>query len=194
MISQGWPAMDHGTATSGRPLGMTVAALVLSIAAVLIAGLSAWYTRRQAVSSEGARRIEAARRHDELRPAIVGEYVEVSDTRDGQWPGVKITNQGPLDLDRVHVETVPAHRAQEAAIEGIYDHRSWQAASGHDTGGLRRGESWTFEVVPARHVVDGGHELDRGGVATFRCTCYATGHEPWVAIVSVEFPATPWIY
>jgi hypothetical protein len=67
-------------------------------------------------------------------------------------------------------------------------------ATTHETGLLRRGESWTFEVIAARYVVDGGHELDRGGLAVFRCMCFADGHEPWVAIVSVEFPATPWVF
>jgi len=173
---------------------MTVAALVLSVVAVLVAGASAWYTRRQAVSAEGVRRIESARRQDELRPILVGEYVAASDTRDGQRPGVKLTNNGPLDLDRVDVAVVPAHRAHEAAIEGIYDYRTGGTAPVHETGRLRRGESWTFDVIPARHVVDGGHELDRSGTATFRCTCHAAGYEPWEDIVSVDFPGTPWVY
>ncbi len=173
---------------------MIVAAFVLSIVAVVVAGVSAWYTRRYAVSAEGARRIEAARRQDELRPNLVGEYVSASDTRDGQRPGVKLTNRGPLDLDRVDIEAIPAHRAHEAAIEGIYDHPTGGTATMHETGRLRRGESWTFEVLPARYVVDGGHELDRGGTASFRCTCHAAGHEPWVDIVSVVFPAASWVY
>jgi hypothetical protein len=62
---------------------MAVAALILSIVAILVAGASAWYTRREAISAEGVRRIEDARRKDELRPVLVGEYVEASDTRDG---------------------------------------------------------------------------------------------------------------
>jgi hypothetical protein len=173
---------------------MAVAALVLSIVAALIAGLSAWYTRRQAVSAEDVRRIETGRRHDELLPGLVGVYIEAGETRDGQRPGVRLTNQGPLDLDRVDVEVVPAHRADEAVVEGIYDHRSGETAAVHETGRVRRGESWTFEVIPARYEVEPGHELDRGGTAVFRCTCFTAGHEPWVVIVSVDFPASPWIF
>jgi len=172
---------------------MTVAALVLSVVAVLVAGVSAWYTRRQAVSAKEVRGIEPARRQNELRPILVGKYVAASDTRDGQRPGVRLTNQGPLDLDRVDVEVIPAHRAHEAAIERIYDHRTGGTAPVHETGGLRRGESWTFEVIPARDVV-GGHELDRGGTAMFRCTCRAAEYGPWVDVVSVDFPGTPWVY
>ena len=173
---------------------MTVAALVLSVVAIVVAGVSAWYTRRQAASAEGVRRIETARRHDELRPILVGEYVAASDTREGQWPGVKLTSQGPLDLDRVDVEVISAHRAHEAAIEGIYDPRTDGTTPVHETGWLRRGGSWTFDVIPAQDVVDGGHKLDRGGTVKVRCTCHATGHEPWVEIVPVDFPHTPWVY
>jgi hypothetical protein len=172
---------------------MAVAALVLSVVAVLVAGASAWYTRRQAASAEGVRSIESARRQDELRPNLDGKYVAAGDTREGQRPGVKLTNQGPLDLDYADVQVIPAHRAHEAAIEGIYDYRTGGAVPDHETGRLQRGESWTIDVVPARHVVD-GQELDRGGTATFRCTCHAAGYESWVTVVSVDFPGTPWVY
>jgi hypothetical protein len=171
---------------------MNVAALVLSVVAVLVAVVSVWYTRRQSVSAEGVRRIETARRHDELCPILVAEHVTARKTRDGQRPGVKLTNQGPLDLDHVDVMAVPAHRAYEAVIEGIYDPRG-RTIPVHETGTLRRGESWTFNVIPAQRVVD-GHTLDRGGTAKFRCICHATGHEPWEVIVPVKFPATPWVY
>ena len=110
----------------------------------------------------------------------------------GQLPGVKLTNQGPLDLDRVDVQPIPAHQAQEAAIEGIYDHRTGGTVPYEKPGMLRRGESWTVEVIPARHVVD-GQELDRGGTARFRCICRATKYEPWDCIVSVDFPSTPFV-
>jgi hypothetical protein len=124
---------------------------------------------------------------------LVGEYVEPSDTRDGQRPGVKLTNRGPLDLARVDVTVIPAHRAHEAAIDRIYDPRPGETGRVHETGMLRRGESWTFNVIPARYV-DGGRELDRGGTAAFRCVCHAKGYEPWEVIVSVELPPTPRIF
>ena len=180
---------------------MAVAALVLSVVAIIVAGVSSWYTRRQAaaadrqaVSAEEVRRIETARRHDELKPSLFGEYVAANDTREGQRPGVKLTNTGPLDLLRVYVEVIPAHRAHEAAIEGLHDYRTDGTAPGHETGMLRRGESWTFEVIPTQNVIDGGHRLDRGGTAAFRCVCHAEGYEPWDTIVSVDFPVTPWVY
>jgi hypothetical protein len=56
-------------------------------------------------------------------------------------------------------------------IEGLYDHRTGGTAPGHETGMLRLGESWTFEVIPTQHVVNGGHKLDSGGTTRFRCRC-----------------------
>lgn len=107
---------------------------------------------------------------------------------------MKLTNRGPLDLDRVDVTVIPAHRAHEAVIDGIYDPGSGGPGRVQETGMLRLGESWRFNVVPARDVVDGGRELDRGGTAAFRCVCHARGYEPWEVIVSVELPPTPRIF
>jgi hypothetical protein len=178
---------------------MAVTALVLSVIAIVVAGVTALYTRRQAtaadrqaVAAEEARRIEADRRHDELQPSLVGEYVAASDTREGQRPGVKLTNEGPLDLLRVDVGVIPAHRAHEAAIEGLYDHRTGGTAPVHETGTLPRGESWTFEVIPTQKVID-GQKLDRGGTVRFRCICHADGYKPWDVVVPVDFPSTPFV-
>jgi hypothetical protein len=178
---------------------MAVTALVMSVVAIVVAGASAWYTRRQAiatdrqaVSGEGVRRIEAARRHDELQPSLVGEYVAASDTREGQRPGVKLTNEGPLDLLRVDVGVIPAHRAHEAAIEGLYDYRTDGTTPTQETGTLPRGASWTLQVIPTQKVID-GQKLGRGGTVRFRCTCHADGYEPWDVVVLVDFPATPFV-
>jgi hypothetical protein len=56
---------------------------------------------------------------------------------------------------------------------GIYDPRTGGTAAMHETGSVRGGESWTaLGVIPIGDVVEGGHRLDRGGIASFRCTCY----------------------
>src|SRR4051794_18213892 len=55
---------------------MAVAALVLSIVAILVAAVSAFYTRQQAAAAEGTRRIEAGRRHSELTPVLEAAYVD----------------------------------------------------------------------------------------------------------------------
>lgn len=143
---------------------MALAALVVSVVALLVAGASAFYARQQARSAEGTRRIEAARLHSELAPVLAGEYVAADQTREKAWPGVLLTNRGPLDLDRVDVQVAPPPRLGEAVIEGIYEPRTGHTATTHQTGQLRRGEAWTaLEVIPAVDVVEGGHQLERGG-------------------------------
>jgi hypothetical protein len=174
---------------------MDVAALVLSIVAILVAGISAYYTRQQAAAAEGTRVLEAGRRHQELAPVLEATYVPPEDTRSQVRPGVVLTNRGPLDLDRVEVQAVPPPRTGEAAIEGIYDPATDGRATTHETGPLRRGESWTaLEVIPAVQTVEGGVELNRGGTASFRCTCYVAGEDPWTVVIRVNFPATPWVW
>lgn len=174
---------------------MAFAALIVSVVAALLAGASAFYTRRQAAAAEGTRRIEAERRHRDLAPVVVAKYVDASDTRDQVRPGVLLTNRGPLDLDRVEVQAVPPPRVTDRAIDGIFDPRTGGTTPVHETGPLRRGESWTaLEVIPAVTEVDGGHQLERGGTVSFRCTCYAAGEDPWTVVVDVDFPGTPWVY
>ena len=163
---------------------MTVAALVTSIIAAILSAACAWYTRRQAGEASLVRKIEAERRHEEMTPDLVGEYVKQGDTHSGERPGVRITNNGPLDLDRIDTSLIPAHRLHERTVEGFFDPRSHYPMGNHETGRLHLGESWTYEII--RSKKDDGYE--RGGPAKFRCRCYATGHEPWDVLVTVEIP------
>ena len=103
---------------------------------------------------------------------------------------MKLTNQGPLDLDRVDVQPIPAHRAHEAAIEGIYDHRTGGTAPYEETGMLRRGESWTVEVIPARRVVD-GQELDRAAPPGSAASAGPPGMSPGTASSRLTSPLLP---
>jgi len=52
-----------------RP-SVAIASFVLSIVAIVVAGLSALYTRRQAVATAGVHEIERSRRLDERRPRL----------------------------------------------------------------------------------------------------------------------------
>lgn len=94
---------------------MAVAALVLSVVAILVAAASAFYTRQQAAAAEGTRLIEAGRQHREMAPILEGEYVSAEATHGKLRPGVRLTNRGPLDLERIEVQAVPAPRADDAA-------------------------------------------------------------------------------
>jgi hypothetical protein len=112
---------------------------------------------------------------------------EPSTHGDGKGPGIKLTTKGRLTSGRVEISIVPPHRSNEAAIRGIYDAGTGDTGPVEETGVMRRGESWTFSVVPVTDT-DG---LDRGGTAKLRCVCYADGYDPWVVVVSVDMPGTP---
>jgi hypothetical protein len=171
---------------------MTLAALVLSVVAILVAGVSAFYTKQQADAAEATRLIEASRRHQETAPDLDAVYVGAEPARGKVHPVVLLTNRGPLDLDRVEVQAVPPPHHEEAVIEGIYDPATGGKATTHETGPLRRGESWTaLEVIPAKTH---GTELERGGTVTSRCTCYAASEDPWTILVDVEFPGGPYAF
>lgn len=116
---------------------------MFSILAVLVAGASAAYTRRQALANERTEAIETDRRHAELTPVLQLEYVPAERMHEQERPGVWVSNRGPLDLERVVVEMVPPPRADEAVIDGIYDPRTHGTASNQETGRLRRGDTWT---------------------------------------------------
>jgi hypothetical protein len=171
---------------------VTVAALLISIIAILVSIASVWYTRRAAVAAEQTARIDASDAsdadywHAQLAPEIEGQYVSADSTRSGVWPAIRLTNKRPFDLDRVDVETVPAHRSQRV-VKGFYDYGTDGPVHSQSTGPMRLAESWTLEVVP--ELDEEGN--DRGGTLTLRCTCHASGHPPWTSTVDVEFPHTP---
>lgn len=173
---------------------MAIAAFILSAVAVFIALASANYTRRQAITAEDTRAIEADRRHTELAPRLQAEYIPADRMRNGERPGVRLTNRGSLDLERIVVEMVPAPRTGEAALEGIYDPLTDGPTAVQETGRLRPGDAWTaLEVIPAMEDMSPGQRV-RGGPASFRCTCYASGHQPWTVVVDVEFPGQPRVF
>ena len=164
---------------------MVVAALTVSIIALVASIASAWYARQQAKAAQATRQIEQDRRHEELTPMIIGQYVAAEQA--SQLPGVRLTNRGPLDLERIDIQTIPAHRREEAVVEGIHDPLTDGTLPILQTGLMRRHESWAFKVVPVRD----GDGLGRGGVLGLRCTCHAAGHEPWLVTLEVEFPSPP---
>jgi hypothetical protein len=114
--------------------------------------------------------------------------------REQQRPAVWLTNNGPLDLDRILVELLPAPRTGEAVLEGIYDPRTGNTAVSQETGALRRGDTWTaLEVIPVIDSIE-DRQVQRGGQVSFRCSCEAAGHAPWVVFVGIKVPGGPLVY
>jgi len=71
---------------------MALAALIVSILALILSGGAVWYTRRQAITTAKQARIEAERRRDELAPKWTAIF-----TRDSKRPRILLTNNGPTD-------------------------------------------------------------------------------------------------
>jgi hypothetical protein len=181
----------HKISTDTWSVIPAVGALAVSVVALIYAKVSASAAKRSADAARDqadevrrANELTEQAHRNELSPVLIGKYVEASDMRDGHRPGVKVTNRGPLDLDRVEVTAIPTHRAHQAVLEGIYDPRTSETATVHETGALPRGESWTFDIIPARDTVE-------GGTAEFRCACHhrlcaVGGHRLYI-----DFPASP---
>ncbi|MGI5223520.1 hypothetical protein [Actinoallomurus sp. CA-142502] len=74
---------------------MAVAALVISIVSLLVAGLAAWFTWRQTRAEEAATSIERKRHHAEREPAFEGRVKLVSNSG---WHrlDLRLAQGGPL--------------------------------------------------------------------------------------------------
>jgi hypothetical protein len=83
---------------------MAVASLILAIIAILIAGASAAYTRKQATEQARVASIEQGRRHDELTP----EFKITCDARDndGNRAELNLELTGPAGLTELNQVTV----------------------------------------------------------------------------------------
>jgi hypothetical protein len=84
---------------------MVVAALIISVLALLVSAAAVWYTRKQA-------NVENERRRDEIAPRWHAEF-----TRKGSRPRVVLTNQGPSNALSVLVELV----AHPPRVRGLVD-------------------------------------------------------------------------
>jgi hypothetical protein len=135
---------------------MTVAALVIAILALIVAGLSATYTRRQAIASSEAATsatataiIETDRRHDELTPRFTPRLETMANSRpyyrlrlrlDTAEPlttlGVRLLG-APVDVQFSNGQRgtdpdahSPVHEAFAVPNDGIalrpYDEATWQ--------------------------------------------------------------------
>ena len=89
-----------------------VAALAVSIVALMVAVGSAWFTRRQAAATEHLRDQGQIRAHREATPALE----VVIGTRYSNRVPLNITNHGPADLDGLKVKFPGVARSDGAAV------------------------------------------------------------------------------
>jgi ABC-type nickel/cobalt efflux system permease component RcnA len=164
---------------------MAVAALVVSIAAVLLAGLGAWSAYRSARSSESSAHsaaqavdLERARRHDELTPHILLE-------RDGALGGederVWFANDGPSDYDRVGFAF--ASTTRRPPVDGLLVDDEWATVG--EVGPLALGERRPLRLRRAEDRED--------AILRLRITC-SNEQGTWPILAEVEIPGIPEVY
>jgi hypothetical protein len=82
---------------------MAAASLVIAVVAILIAIASAWYARRQAVSSEQVTAIEKTRLHHDLTPDL---QISCKFPQSSDMATAELELTGPKGLDRLDEVTV----------------------------------------------------------------------------------------
>jgi hypothetical protein len=150
---------------------MAVAALVISIVALAVAGWSAWTAHRAFI-------LERDRRHDELTP-----HVRVDEDRDGEGEeGLCFTNDGPLDFTsvRFRLETPLEDTPVEAFLVGS----EWITGAGAtitgDLGPITVGDRRFLYYRKSEDV-----ELFPETTLRFRITC-VNDRRTWSIHVEVE--------
>ena len=83
-------------------VSVVVAAFVLSVLSLLVAGASALYTRQQARSTSGLHDIERRREHEALQPTFEVTLDVAESDRDIARPKLQIRLTGPVELGRLN--------------------------------------------------------------------------------------------
>jgi hypothetical protein len=154
---------------------MAVAALVVSIVAVLLAGFGAWSAHRSARSAAQAVDLQRAQQHLEHTPRIRLE--------DGGFEGdfVRFVNDGPLDYDSVAFTFAATDRPGPVQALQVGE----KSVTSADLGPMAVGD---HRALPYRFYPESGREA---GTLRLRVSC-AKGSEKWTIPAEVELPYKPW--
>lgn len=163
-----------------------VAALVLSVVAVVLAGASAWYTRSQAewtkrgaLESSRLTLIEAARHHDERQPKLEASIDDVNG--DMGFLRLEVVLASPEPIDSVTARIRPSQGVRftpgVSGVAAIGDGLAARSYSGQITK-WARSTAWRIESVPAQRMSD---EL------TIDVTAHV-GEEAWESTHRVPMP------
>jgi hypothetical protein len=171
---------------------MTVAALVLSVVAILVAVASAVYTRRGAAAQEALTRIESARHLEERRPRLAGK-VERIGAGSRQRLQLTLVSDEALAAMEVTIPRVQGVSPQGVSftlnIYGVYPPRPgelpyrgfcYDPYSG-GAAGLKPGSSITWAVELADEHV---------GTLQIEAACHGAAGELWDP-VRIEAPVEP---
>jgi hypothetical protein len=94
---------------------VSVAALIISIVAILVAGVAAYYTRRQSRAADVTAANDSSRRHDELTPRFSASLVSLAGSV-GLYT-LRLHLEGPQPLSAVSVRLLDAPRGMRFTSE-----------------------------------------------------------------------------
>lgn len=178
---------------------IAVAALGMSLIALMVAGVSARYAGRSAHASERSATaselaaqaasdiagLERERRHEELKPVFRVQSDASIDIQGLTYAGMWVCLEGPHDLDEIRVRFEPPTVGEP--------HEVWRVLVGSQNYGLRPGEEMQygfplrcgerFRVLFERNAVSSGRNPVR-----LRCECKREGHPPWVTTAEGRTP------
>lgn len=194
---------------------MAYASLVISLLALVVAGASALYTRRQSAAQDRATAIEDDRRHDELTPVFEASCEVNGDP--GDSAALKITLAGGIDaLDEVVITVqdesgtdhwgrgLPdgvTHEQAEAFVWGPWEldtNASAQVVSNRQTRprpySLPSGKNWDVLTLSATRpgpwmtgtTPDKWRKDRRQQPIRLLITCRREGHKPWFVPLEVH--------
>jgi hypothetical protein len=161
-------------------------AIAISIVALLVAGVSAWFTRAQAVAVREANDLEKVRLHEERRPRVGVEHVR----RDPQTKVdiFRFRNEGSFALSDLEVRLVE-HGEDPSILTGITFDPSGDFTPSDRLGPMGVGEHELLRGVRNPTV--------RGNVVVFRMTAF-DGDASWqlVEAVTITTPrsGTVWAF
>jgi hypothetical protein len=167
---------------------VAIASFVLSIVAIVVALLSALYTRSQAIATTGLRRIEDARRLEERRPRLSG----IVDSVAGRRGRLVITLDSDEPLSAVEL-TISSNVIQGIAFDrnvyGVWPlARPGQPALNAFTYGLNNEPAGIQPRASASWAVDIAEE--HVDTLQLEATCHGPAGERWDAVL-IRAPVQP---
>jgi len=164
--------------------GVAVAALGISVIALVIAVASAKYTRDQAVESRKMRQIEAERRHQERTPEFAAEVEPVND---GAWFRLWLTLDGATPLHRIEAHLLdPEGASFTTGQDGVAAGNARpQDAVGDFPDGLLSGDRhcWRIEL---------GKDPSAGTTVRVRVRCHGRNADgdpvAWTVLAQADVP------
>jgi hypothetical protein len=118
-------------------------ALIVSAIALVVSGLSAWYTRREARAAEGVLELDQKRELSLSRPAVVVSFNGLPSSRDVEFV---LKNQGAHSVDSADFKSLSEHDGI-GFIPRRYDRTPAKAE--HTFGPLQPGETLKMDFCVA---------------------------------------------